>query len=309
VGRPSQPALEKEVKLSVVGGAVVAAVVGLILATALGAFGGRSDSGAAAARPLAVSVSLEPSAVFFGDSVVATVAVDLDRRTVSPKGLRIKTSFVPYTQTSLPEVRHSSAGSVESIVYRFDLQCLSDDCLPTTGSKLIRFRPVTVTAQTDGKPLHTTDGWPALTVASRLTAADVASATPKFRVPATPPAARFGAPAALVEVLAAAAVVLALGALAIVAGELRPLARRRRLAALQRRTPLETAIAYARQAAARPDPADRRKALALLARALAGSGARELAMAAGDAAWSEAPPTPDRTLEVAEDAEPNGGAS
>jgi hypothetical protein len=294
--------------MPLIGGAVAAIVLGLILTAALGGFGG-GGSIAGAAQPLAVRVSLAPSAVFFGDPVVATVAVDLDRRSVSPGSIRVEASFAPYTQAALPAVHRSRAGDEQTIVYRYELKCLSDECLPTKGSKLVSFPAVAVAAQAGGKALHASATWPLLTVASRLAPADVATPTPHFRIPSIPPPARFGVPPVLADLLAAAAGVLALGALALLALELRPLAARRRRAALARRTPLEAAIAYARQAAVRPNPADRRKALGLLARALAGAGAGELAGAAGDAAWSEAPPTPDRTLELAETADPNGRVS
>jgi hypothetical protein len=68
-------------------------------------------------------------------------------------------------------------------------------------------------------------------------------------------------------------------------------------------TPLEAALAYTRDAAGRPDPADRRKALELLATTLEDEGAPALAGSAEDAAWSEEPPSPDRARELADEVE------
>jgi len=65
--------------------------------------------------------------------------------------------------------------------------------------------------------------------------------------------------------------------------------------------PLDLALAYARDAAGRPDPRDRRKALELLAEAVAAGDEPALARAAADTAWSEPPPTPAGTVELADE--------
>jgi hypothetical protein len=61
---------------------------------------------------------------------------------------------------------------------------------------------------------------------------------------------------------------------------------------------------FTREAARRPDPRDRRKALGLLAETV---GDDDLAGAAERLAWGEAPPSPERTLSLADDVERNGG--
>jgi hypothetical protein len=56
-----------------------------------------------------------------------------------------------------------------------------------------------------------------------------------------------------------------------------------------------------RDAATRTDPADRRRALELLAEAVEAEGRRErLADEVHEAAWVEAPPTPKRSTELAD---------
>jgi hypothetical protein len=60
---------------------------------------------------------------------------------------------------------------------------------------------------------------------------------------------------------------------------------------------------YAREAAGRESPADRRKALGLLAETLADEGEPELAASAEDVAWAETPPSPADTLSVVEEVE------
>jgi hypothetical protein len=88
-------------------------------------------------------------------------------------------------------------------------------------------------------------------------------------------------------VLVAAAAVLVLAAMLLVI----PLARPRRARGPARSMdPLERALALVEQARTRP-PADRRRALGLLARALRRVGATATGQAAADLAWSE--PEPD----------------
>jgi len=80
-------------------------------------------------------------------------------------------------------------------------------------------------------------------------------------------------------------------------------AERRRRSRQAELTPLELAVLHARQSASRLDPADRRKAVGALAEALAADGRTGLADFAGDLAWSEAPPTPARTLTLVDEVE------
>ncbi len=110
-------------------------------------------------------------------------------------------------------------------------------------------------------------------------------------------------PGALADGLTVLAGALAVGALALIGFELVRLVERRRQRATVTLTPLEAALAYTRDAARRPDPADRRKALGLLATTLESEGAPALAGTTSDVAWSEEPPTPDRALELADEIE------
>ena len=68
-------------------------------------------------------------------------------------------------------------------------------------------------------------------------------------------------------------------------------------------TALERALRFARDSAKRPDPADRRRALELLAEAVEDTGDDRLAGRVRDAAWVETAPTPSRSTELVEDVE------
>ena len=104
-------------------------------------------------------------------------------------------------------------------------------------------------------------------VASRLTAKR--RATTQFRWAKTAPAPSYAvSPGHLAGGLTVAAALLAVVALALIGFELVRLVERRRRASPVVLTPLEAALLYTRDAAGRPDPADRRKALGLLAKTL-----------------------------------------
>ena len=190
------------------------------------------------------------------------------------------------------------------IRYRYTLQCVNDPCLPLKGPNKVRFRPVTVTATAGSQQLRQTAKWPLAIADSRLQPADISSPIAHFRNPATLPAPIYSvAPGVLADGLTIGAVLLAAAALLLLGRELAGVLVRRRLGALTKLTPLEAALLYLRQAAGRPDPGDRRKALELLATVLDADGVPTLAGTAGDVAWAEEPPTPARVVELADEVE------
>jgi hypothetical protein len=276
------------------GGAVGVALLVLSLAVAPG-WGGTSQH-------LGLRTAVEPTKSFFGDEITADVAVDLGSAPAAK--LRVEPDFSPFAQIGLPRIERNRVGGAEIVHYRYRLQCVSADCLPGKKPRELRFAAVDVSATVGSKVLKVRATWAPLFVASRLTPADLARSTPHFRRPSTAPPVTFGAPSALVGLLTGVGALLAVAALGMLAFEARRWKRARRVWALANRTPLEVAIAYTRQAARRRDPADRRKALGLLATALADGRQSELALTTGDAAWGEEPPSPSRTLELADKAEP-----
>lgn len=274
--------------------AVASAIVVCVVGVGLGWF-----SGSAARSPpsrLALATALAPRSAFYGDPVVAELRVTLDPRIVAVRSVRVQPNFGPYVETAPPTVEPAALGRAEIVTYRYALQCVTDGCLPTGPTRIVRLGDVVVTAATRRGHLQTAAVWPTLTVASRVAKADLAGA-PRFRRAATPPAAAFGAPAILPDLLTAAGGLLALVAMWLLGLEVRALAVRRRRDAT--RTPLELALAYAREAADRTTP-DRRKALAFLSSALRTTNGDALAAATHAAAWAEEAPSPARTRELAE---------
>jgi hypothetical protein len=285
---------------SQLGAALAAAVVGAgLVATGLG-WWNTEPSLHSPAHPLLVRTRLEPGAAFFGDPVVAVVAVDLDPRVVVAGSVRVEASFAPYLESTPPLIGHDAGGREETVTYSYTIQCVSDGCLPVGARRVVRLPAVVVTARGDGRELRVTAAMPAATVVSRLAAPDLRSATPPFVSASSLPPPSYGVPpTATALMLTVTAALLGAGAVFLVGAELAGLAARRR-DALEEPTPLLSALAFVRDAARRPDAADRRKALELLADTLAGQGSPSLADSAEQVAWGEAPPSPERALEVAD---------
>jgi hypothetical protein len=249
-----------------------------------------------------VYTSLAPRPTFFGDPVQARVDVDLDTERVDPGSVRVVASFAPYISAGAPTVTTSTSGRVRRLSYLYTIQCVSDDCLPLDKPAAPALPPVTVTARGDGRALMARATWPSEQVVSRLSKADTMRT--RFRRPAAlPPPAYTVSPGGLAAGLTVAAAVLAIVALVLVGLELRRLVRRRRASAAVVLSPLETALLRARESAGRPDGADRRKALELLAETLESDGEASLAETARGVAWSEDAPTPARVLQLADEVE------
>ncbi len=288
----------------VVAGVVAAAVIAAVASIALG-WWNSAPGGGQAAGELTVSTSLTPRPIFFGDPLTAEIDVDVTRAAVRTDSVKLAApSFAPYVETKAPEVSRHRAGPDEVIQYRYTLQCVDDPCLPLKGPSTIRFPPVTVTAAAGSQQLKESAKWPLAIASSRLQPADISSSIAHFRHPTTLPSPVYSvSPGVLAGGLTVAAILLAAGALALLGRELLGVLARRRLGALAKLTPLEAALLYLRQAAGRPDPADRRKALELLAKVLDADGVSTLAGTAGDVAWAEEPPTPARVVELADEVE------
>jgi hypothetical protein len=279
------------------------AVLVVVAGLALG-WWNNAPSGGQAAGQLVVSTSLAPRPIFFGDPLTAQIDIDVNRAAVRTDSVKlVAPSFAPYIETKAPEVSRHEAGPDEVIEYRYSLQCVDDPCLPLKGPNTIRFPAVTVTATAGSQQLKQSATWPLAIATSRLQPTDISSSIAHFRHPNTLPAPVYSiAPGALEDGLTIAAILLAVAALALLGRELLGVLARRRLGALAKLTPLEAALLYLRQAAGRPDPADRRKALELLATVLDADGVSALAGTAGDVAWAEEPPTPARVVELADEA-------
>ncbi len=256
-------------------------------------------------HPLTVATSIGPRPAFFGDLLTARIEVLVDARRLDPDSVRLEADFFPYAEAGAPLRSSSRSGDLVALGYRFPISCLSGDCVPGPGIRRVVLPLLVVRARLrEGRQTVVQTRWPKIALAPRVDGSALTTTPLGWRSQlAVPPVSYRASPGRLLAVLLACAAALALAALAIVAAEYARWARLRdtRESALSR---VGLALALARESMRR-NPDDRRKALALLARVLAGKDpdANRLAAAADQLAWSRGRPEPDRVGALADEVE------
>jgi hypothetical protein len=296
-----------------------AVVAGIVAAAALTAalialLGGRSAHVVPPHDGIGVSGDISPRSALFGDPLTAQAVVVVDRRVVDAGSLRLDGTFGSYVTSTPPHVTRTDDGPVTRIVYRYRLQCLTGNCLPsdpstTHGLRVFGLAPLRLSfKQRDGTPGAMLVRWPLINVASRMSGIDMALLTPIDQPPfhatmSLPPASYAISPALLVALLAAGAALLlaASGVLvyrfvrvapAPVVAEPVPVRPAEPVRIL---SPLERALHLLERARERGAVPEQRKALENLAGELRRTGERELALSASVLAWAEWPPGTDAT--------------
>lgn len=260
---------------------------------------------AASQTQLSVATSISPGPAFFGDLLTARVEVLVDSARVDPASVRLEADFVPYAATGGPLRSSSGSGDTVALGYRFSISCLSAECVPGPAIRRVVLPVVVVRArQRDGREIAIRSPWPRVALAPRVDDAELRTTPLGWRNQLAVPAVSYRvAPGELLALLLACAAALGVGALALVGAEYARMTRMRhtRASAPSR---LGLALTLARESMRR-NPDDRRKALALLARALGGkdSDADRLAAAAEQLAWSRGRPDPDRVGALADEVE------
>jgi hypothetical protein len=253
--------------------------------------------GVAPAAPLTVQATFDRTVVGFGDRVNTSVVVLLDRKRVDPARVQVTENLAPLQPLAPVQATRTTHGRLVTLTYDIPAACLDDACLSLHGPKRLLLAPVRV----DAGAASSGATWPALSVRGRVVGTDLIPNTPPLRADVAPPPVRYRiAPGTIADLLEFAAVVLAAAGIALAGRQLWTLqqARRRREAGL---SDIELALVLAREAETRP-PADRRRALGLLARLLARRDDR-LAGAARDLAWSEPAPTTDALSDLVTEVE------
>jgi hypothetical protein len=258
------------------------AVVLLLAVVAAFVLGTASDerSAVAARDPVKVHATLAPRATQFGDRVVAQAELLVDPARVDPGSVRVVTDFSPYRVRGAPTVTRRSQGGLTELRYRWELDCLDRGCLPRETARRIVFAPVR--AQYDGG--LATSVWPALRVDTRVGPQDLARPALRFDVLPLPKATQRISPGALHLLLLAGAALALLLAAGLLLPELRSLVPAYRR--VDRRTPLERALAHVRASRAQDAP-PRRRALERLAREVDDP---ELGVRIRELAWSPSSP-------------------
>jgi len=247
--------------------------------------------------PVEVAASFNPPVAQFGDRILARVVVALDARLVQPRTLRFTDDVAPLTQLGPARTSTSTQGSLELVTVAIPVSCLTAPCVARSGVARVGLPLVraSVTAR-NGRIARVSAAWPTLSVRGRVTASDLAASSPSFEADTAPPAATYRiAPETLATVLDVLAVLCALAATGIAGWQVN--------LRLKRRGPqpgaLERALQLTREAEHRP-AADRRRALALLGRAL---GRDQRSGAVRRLAWSEPVPEPHELEELVGDIE------
>jgi hypothetical protein len=280
----------------------IAAVCGLALAAAVAGLLvlGRSAAApvVAAGGSVEVAASYDPSVAQFGDRILARVVVALDTRRVRPQTLRIDDDLAPLTQLGAAQTSRTTQRSVELVTVVLPVSCLTTQCVAASGVARVRLPVVHALVRArDGRLARASAAWPTLSVRGRVTAADLAARA--VEADTTPPALTYRiAPATLATLLDIGAVLCALGAISLAGWEARRRLERRR----RPTTALERALRLTREAQRRPAP-DRRRALALLGRALERD---QRSNAVQELAWSKPSPEPHELEELVRDLEQGG---
>jgi hypothetical protein len=274
------------------GAVLVVLVLAVVAAFVLGTASDRR-SAVAARDAVKVHATLVPRATQFGDRVVAQAELLVDPGRVDPGSVRVVTDFSPYRVLAEPTVTRRSEGGLTELRYRWELDCLARTCLPRETARRIVFAPVR--AQYGGG--LATSVWPALRVETRVGPQDLARPALRFDVLPLPKATQRISPGALHMLLLAGAAFALLLAAALLAPELMALVPAYRR--VDRRTPLERALAHVRAARAHGAP-PRRRALERLAREVDDP---ELGVRIRELAWSPSSPEGSEMDRVADQVE------
>jgi hypothetical protein len=249
----------------------------------------------AAESPLVVRTSA-PATVLFGDRVPMRVTVTANRDEVDVSTIRVVEPLAPMTQLEPTRATSATRGPVEVVTYEVTAACLEQRCVTANGTRVLDLPPVRVSATAPDGLAEASASWPDITVRGR-TPATARDSTGQFRTDLDPPRVTYRVtPDRTSMFLLLAAAGLATIALALAAVRAIRTVRRRNEVPL---TELERALLLVRQSEKRP-PADRRRAVGLLARVL---GGREptLAEDASTLAWSAREPTPDSVSVLVDD--------
>ena len=230
----------------------------------------------APAKP-AFAVSITPRTHVFGDPVQAklelTLGVDAD-----PESIALHPKFAPFRIAHRTRVLRN-----HKLSFVFDLECLASKCAPLAPEREFRFSPAVL--DYGGRTYAVL--WPPVTVASRLTLADLQH--PSFRVDLHRAARRSTGlqPQLLGWSLAGGAALLVIAALGTIFLRRQPELEPAAPLSLQQSEPSAVELALASvERALHGDQAGRRTALDSLATVLDAEGFGDLAVRARSLAWS-----------------------
>ena len=276
-----------------IGGAVaavvIAGIVGLVAWTSWDGGGGPGLG----EEPIVGTAFLEPEQHLFGDALRARVELIVDTTRVDPDTVEIGANFEPYVEIRPAERTTTSNGSITRIHYDYLLACLASRCLPR-GSGRVELGGVAVNYTRRGsvEPDAATLNLVPLRTAGRIDPDELEQAALRSDLRDLPTPSYSISPRAVELVALLLAVLFAIAA-AVLILRLLPLDRlATRLGArfVDKRSPLEQALALVRESSEKGEPD--RQALERLAVELRRTGDPALASDASRLAWSHERPQP-----------------
>lgn len=276
-----------------IGGVVVAvilaAVAGLIAWNAWDKGGGPGLG----EEPIVGTALLTPEQHLFGDAVRARVELIVDAKRVDPDSVEIGANFDPYRELRPVEVTRSEDGTLTKLRYDYVLGCLVSQCLPRgTGRVELAGVAVNYLRRGESEPAAATVEWVPIRAAGRIDPDQLDQAALRADLRDLPSASYRVSPRTVELVALVLAVLFAVGA-AILILRLLPLDRlAARLGArfVDKRSPLEQALALVRESATSGSPEEERRALERLAVELRRARSPALAGDASRLAWSQPVP-------------------
>jgi hypothetical protein len=237
--------------------------------------------------------TMEPRTHLFSEPVTAGLDLVFDRRIVREGTIRVTTGFAPYKAGS-PRVERTESGDLVRLRYRWDLECVTAECLPQGGSSsrfdfsLGRLDFVIIDQGRSAQPVE----WPSIEATSRVGPFDLEQAQWRGLTARAPQVSYRLSPGVLGTGMLGGAVLLLVAAGAL-AWQLVP----RRVAedvveteAERRVSAIERALELALASSVNGGTPEQRKALERLARELGAEGLGALTERARRLAWSPASP-------------------
>lgn len=244
-------------------------------------------------EPIVGTALLSPEQHLFGDAVRARVELIVDTTRVDPDSVEIGANFDPYRELRPVEVTRSEDGALTKLRYDYVLGCLVSRCLPRgTGRVELGGVAVNYVRRGESQPDAATVEWVPIRAAGRIDPNELDQAALRSDLRDLPSASYRVSPRTVELIALVLAVLFAIGA-AILILRLLPLDRlATKLGArfVDKRSPLEQALALVRESAASGSPEEERRALERLAVELRRNRNPALAGDASRLAWSEAVP-------------------
>jgi hypothetical protein len=273
----------------VVGAVILGAALGLIAWNAWNKGGGPGLG----EEPIVGTALLTPEQHLFGDAVRARVELIVDGNRVDPDSVEIGANFDPYRELRPVEATRSDDGALTKLRYDYVLGCLVSQCLPQ-GAGRVELPGVAVNylRRGESEAATATVEWVPIRAAGRIDPNQLDQAALRSDLRDLPSASYRVSPRTVELVALVLAVLFAAGA-AILILRLLPLDRiATRLGArfVDKRSPLEQALALVRESAASGSPEEERRALERLAVELRRNRNPALAGDASKLAWSQPVP-------------------